>query len=135
MNTSRRVFFGVTGWIVGISALHMWLNVNWSAFRNSFRSLARLETLEVAGLPVTCNLTLPIACVARNLDRSVVRANFEYKRYNGWPEVKESLISGKVHAAYMLAPMVMDLVSKDVPVRSEERRVGKECRSRWSPYH
>jgi len=23
---------------------------------------------------------------------------------------------------------------EDVP-RSEERRVGKECRSRWSPYH
>ena len=22
-----------------------------------------------------------------------------------------------------------------VPNRSEERRVGKECRSRWSPYH
>ena len=22
-----------------------------------------------------------------------------------------------------------------VPGRSEERRVGKECRSRWSPYH
>src|SRR2546429_892895 len=22
-----------------------------------------------------------------------------------------------------------------VPQRSEERRVGKECRSRWSPYH
>src|SRR5258708_39579446 len=22
-----------------------------------------------------------------------------------------------------------------VPKRSEERRVGKECRSRWSPYH
>ena len=22
-----------------------------------------------------------------------------------------------------------------VPMRSEERRVGKECRSRWSPYH
>ena len=27
-----------------------------------------------------------------------------------------------------------DDVSMDV-VRSEERRVGKECRSRWSPYH
>ena len=28
-------------------------------------------------------------------------------------------------------------VPKDVHlmVRSEERRVGKECRSRWSPYH
>ena len=23
----------------------------------------------------------------------------------------------------------------DRKVRSEERRVGKECRSRWSPYH
>ena len=23
----------------------------------------------------------------------------------------------------------------DADVRSEERRVGKECRSRWSPYH
>ena len=22
-----------------------------------------------------------------------------------------------------------------MPTRSEERRVGKECRSRWSPYH
>ena len=25
-------------------------------------------------------------------------------------------------------------INKD-PERSEERRVGKECRSRWSPYH
>ena len=24
---------------------------------------------------------------------------------------------------------------EDFGVRSEERRVGKECRSRWSPYH
>ena len=22
-----------------------------------------------------------------------------------------------------------------IRIRSEERRVGKECRSRWSPYH
>ena len=28
------------------------------------------------------------------------------------------------------------LVVKDLQLdRSEERRVGKECRSRWSPYH
>ena len=26
------------------------------------------------------------------------------------------------------------ILSKDAD-RSEERRVGKECRSRWSPYH
>src|SRR2546430_12596657 len=27
------------------------------------------------------------------------------------------------------------VVEVDVDLRSEERRVGKECRSRWSPYH
>ena len=26
-------------------------------------------------------------------------------------------------------------IFKEKHVRSEERRVGKECRSRWSPYH
>src|SRR6266581_9195001 len=30
---------------------------------------------------------------------------------------------------------VLELVHEDGAVRSEERRVGKECRSRWSPYH
>src|SRR5204863_2279976 len=25
--------------------------------------------------------------------------------------------------------------ARQQPLRSEERRVGKECRSRWSPYH
>ena len=27
------------------------------------------------------------------------------------------------------------LIEKNGFLRSEERRVGKECRSRWSPYH
>ena len=26
-------------------------------------------------------------------------------------------------------------IQKEIELRSEERRVGKECRSRWSPYH
>ena len=28
-----------------------------------------------------------------------------------------------------------DNTTKEFSSRSEERRVGKECRSRWSPYH
>ena len=31
--------------------------------------------------------------------------------------------------------MVMVIVPIVLLTRSEERRVGKECRSRWSPYH
>ena len=30
---------------------------------------------------------------------------------------------------------VRRVVQEWLSVRSEERRVGKECRSRWSPYH
>src|SRR2546430_12132125 len=29
----------------------------------------------------------------------------------------------------------MAKMMRNMPKRSEERRVGKECRSRWSPYH
>ena len=32
-------------------------------------------------------------------------------------------------------PMLEELLSPYLSERSEERRVGKECRSRWSPYH
>ena len=28
-----------------------------------------------------------------------------------------------------------DIIEAETVLRSEERRVGKECRSRWSPYH
>ena len=33
--------------------------------------------------------------------------------------------------------VILEIVDKDrkIFLRSEERRVGKECRSRWSPYH
>jgi NitT/TauT family transport system substrate-binding protein len=117
MNTTRRIFLGAAGCVAAVTVLHGWLNVNWTALRNGFRSRAKLQTLEVGGLPVTCNLTLPIACEARNLDTTFTRANFDYKRFSGWPEIKESLISGRINAAYMLVPLVMDLVSKDVPVK------------------
>ena len=30
---------------------------------------------------------------------------------------------------------LMQLAEQNPDIRSEERRVGKECRSRWSPYH
>ena len=31
--------------------------------------------------------------------------------------------------------MIAQKIYRKVKYRSEERRVGKECRSRWSPYH
>jgi NitT/TauT family transport system substrate-binding protein len=70
-------------------------------------------------LPVTCNLTLPIACVANASRRSGAppRFSYEYSKYSGWPEIKESLMAGRIQAAYMLAPLVMDLADKKIPVK------------------
>src|SRR5258708_30609334 len=39
------------------------------------------------------------------------------------------------HQAVANAAFTNDVVDAVGDIRSEERRVGKECRSRWSPYH
>jgi len=38
-------------------------------------------------------------------------------RFNGWPELKESFISGNMPATFMLAPMAMALREQGVPVK------------------
>ena len=77
---------------------------------------AKAKALMVGGLAVTCNLTLPVACVASAAGKQSQFA-FAYQKFSGWPEVKESLMSGDLQAAYMLAPLVMDLADKKVPVK------------------
>ena len=49
---------------------------------------------------------------------------------------KEIKATTKQEAAAAVGKSIADLAAKaGVESRSEERRVGKECRSRWSPYH
>ncbi len=81
---------------------------------------ASSKSILVGGLPVTCNLTLPVACVAKaagNAKTGDTSIQFEYSKYNGWPEIKESLMTGRIQAAYMLAPLVMDLSDKKIPIK------------------
>ena len=40
-----------------------------------------------------------------------------------------------VHRAETNVEPISPVAETDMRKRSEERRVGKECRSRWSPYH
>jgi NitT/TauT family transport system substrate-binding protein len=85
------------------------------------------NSLVVGGLPVTCNLTLPVACVAKRTANEAKSGaapgagtpafEYEYSKYNGWPEIKESLMAGRIQAAYMLAPLVMDLADKGIPLK------------------
>ena len=42
----------------------------------------------------------------------------------GWMIIPNTAVAGQITIGGL-----------DLSLRSEERRVGKECRSRWSPYH
>jgi NitT/TauT family transport system substrate-binding protein len=80
----------------------------------------RPRPLQVGGLPVTCNLTLPVASMATELDAKAAKAPsqpFEFNRFSGWPEIKESLMTGRIKAAYMLAPLVIDLAAQGIPIK------------------
>src|SRR3712207_2374259 len=57
-----------------------------------------------------------------------------------WPwldRVAAALAGGGVASCSALKRVYRDRLRQGAgrPVRSEERRVGKECRSRWAPYH
>ena len=56
---------------------------------------------------------------------------------------KYYIVDGEIYCKFCFKDYVLDWIDTnldeiagmmDIP-RSEERRVGKECRSRWSPYH
>jgi NitT/TauT family transport system substrate-binding protein len=51
------------------------------------------------------------------VDVTLAESIAEYEKYSGWPELKESFMAGKVRAAYLLAPMVMDLVESGVKAK------------------
>ena len=55
------------------------------------------------------------------------RRGYERMRFFGY--LSPNGMSYRVHLAHR------DAMSENGAERSEERRVGKECRSRWSPYH
>ena len=56
-------------------------------------------------------------------------------------DLSSKIADGNIREAYRTfeeLPVVDQIavsISPGVGDRSEERRVGKECRSRWSPYH
>src|SRR5689334_24043578 len=57
-----------------------------------------------------------------------------------WPYIEQTFGEMKVKGRAMMEnpdPVIAKRGKEmvDAASRSEERRVGKECRSRWSPYH
>ena len=57
----------------------------------------------------------------------------EIKYEASWGEKLENLFD--TNSAKRSVKMPLGMPKLILAERSEERRVGKECRSRWSPYH
>ena len=47
----------------------------------------------------------------------------------------EVISKGRTGTAEAINEVINEAIRNEPGIRSEERRVGKECRSRWSPYH
>ena len=68
------------------------------------------------------------------LDPAILRpGRFDRQVFVGLPDLKarEEILGVHVRNKKLAADVSLAAISS----RSEERRVGKECRSRWSPYH
>ena len=48
-------------------------------------------------------------------------------------DFKPFISADKVLPEFTVTSVILGMIL--AVIRSEERRVGKECRSRWSPYH
>ena len=54
-----------------------------------------------------------------------------------WEQTLETVLKphGLIPAEMRVLSTLIARTDRELTMRSEERRVGKECRSRWSPYH
>jgi NitT/TauT family transport system substrate-binding protein len=104
----------IFGWLVLISGLHAYLNVNWASIVNDYLPPEKRK-FTVAYIPVTCHLACPVTDYISKF--SLAGEIFLPKMFQGFPEIKEALISNKVQAAFIVAPLAIALKSQGVPIK------------------
>src|ERR1041385_8493345 len=104
----------------------------------AYKSLELIRRLRERGVAVRAILTRGGAEFVTPLS---VAALSEHKVYQDLFSLTDESEMGHIRLSresdlIVVAPASADLIAKLTHgIRSEERRVGKECRSRWSPYH
>ena len=114
MSLRRKIALAALGWLLLISGLHAYLNVNWAAVLNDYRPLEKRK-ITVAYLPVTCQLTCPVTDYISKFSQS--GEMYLPRMFQGFPEMKEALISNRVQAAFIVAPMALALKAQGVPIK------------------
>src|SRR5215472_2389541 len=114
MTLTKRIVFGGVAWLGLVSGLHAWLNVDWAGVLNDYLPVEKRK-FHVAYIPVTCHLACPVTDFISKF--SEAGEIFLPRMFQGFPEIKEALISNKVQAAFIVAPMAIALKSQGVPIR------------------
>src|SRR6476646_9310473 len=114
MTDAKKIMLGVFLWTTAVSALHLSLNFDWSVVINDRLPEAKRK-FNVAFIPVTCHLACPVTDYISKF--SEAGEIFLPKMFQGFPEIKEALISNKVQAAFLVAPMAIALRSQGVPIK------------------
>lgn len=114
MRPGRKILAGVLLWTGAITAAHLSLNFDWAAAWND-RLPANKRKLNVAYIPVTCHLACPVTdFISRySLDGTL----FIPRMFQGFPEIKEALISDRMQVGFMVAPMAIALKAQGVPIK------------------
>jgi NitT/TauT family transport system substrate-binding protein len=114
MSLKVKIVLSVSAWLVAISALHGYLNVNWGSMLNDYRPPAQRK-INVAYIPVTCQLTCPVTDYISKLSQN--GEIFLPRLFQGFPEIKEALISNRMQAAFIVAPLAIALRAQGVPIK------------------
>src|SRR5256884_10014127 len=78
---------------------------------------------------------LGIVSIERDLFLPIARPSLPSIPYGLYDTSPVNYYGTVVWHGYAAQPAAQIIRIQDAQNRSEERRVGKECRSRWSPYH
>ena len=114
MLLSRRVLLGAAGWMGVVSGLHAYLNVNWGSLLNDYLPEEQRK-FNVAYIPVTCHLACPVTDYISKF--SAGGETFLPRMFQGFPEIKEALISNNMQAAFIVAPLAIALKAQGVPIK------------------
>jgi NitT/TauT family transport system substrate-binding protein len=114
LNLKNRIFLGVSLWLSAVTGLHAYLNVNWASMVNDYLP-ADQRRFNIAYIPVTCHLACPVTDYISKFSKA--GEIFIPRMFQGFPEIKEALISNKMQAAFIVAPLAIALKAQGVPIR------------------
>ena len=124
-------------WIFMMNAMDMlpvdWIPAMWHSAGPAMGHKDYMRVVPTADLSTTLGLSVSVLLVC-------LFYNVKIKGVGGWAH---ELVAAPFGDKVFLYPInfvmqIIEFIAKTVShdlLRSEERRVGKECRSRWSPYH